>query len=359
MKKFGERLKKLRTENNITQEKLAEYLGVSFQAVSKWENSVCFPDISFLPAISNFFGVSSDYLLGIEQIKNEDKISSILKKNEEYRHTGEINKAISLLEEALKSFPNDHRLLAELIENKVMTWNDDVSLLDDIEAKANLILRDCSIDKIRHKTIVNLAFAYSFGGKKEKVKEISELLPDVAYSKKQLLSLAVPAKERAKYKADCILSEAESILCDILCISKHNIFWGDPKIAVDVAKRALKLIEALGEEGYLLYMQASAYEDMTLAYAKLENREEMYKAMEKTIDVYERLEGELKKDGVPYNSPLLQGLTFSKRSLVWNDGRNSFERYYEYVINSNTLKKYSEEKPFKDIVLKIKSMCDK
>ena len=70
MKRFGERLKKLRRDKDITQDNLAEYLGISYQAVSKWENGAGFPDITLLPAIAGFFGVSADYLLGIEQEKH-------------------------------------------------------------------------------------------------------------------------------------------------------------------------------------------------------------------------------------------------------------------------------------------------
>lgn len=156
MKYFGERLKKLRYDNNVTQDTLAEYLGISYQAISKWENSLGFPDISLIPAISNFFGVSSDFLLGIELEKSEEKIENVLNEAREFTHTGEIEKSINLIEEALKSFPNEHRLLCDLIEYKVMTWKrEDLEWCQDIETKANLILRDCNIDKIRHKTIVN------------------------------------------------------------------------------------------------------------------------------------------------------------------------------------------------------------
>lgn len=141
-----------------------------------------------------------------------------------------------------------------------------------------------------------MAFAYSFCGKREKVLEIANLLPDTAYSKRELLSLSVPAKERAGYKSECILAHSESILCDVLCISKHHYLWGDPEIAIDVCNRALNIINALGDEGYLLYFKASAYEDLSMAYAKLKNKEKMFNAMETVIQIYEEIENEL-KDG--------------------------------------------------------------
>ena len=136
MKHFGERLRCLRKNHNITQDALAEYLGISYQAVSKWENGQGFPEITLIPAISSFFGVSSDFLLGIELEKSEDKIENALTEARKHTHTGEIEKSIAVIEDTLKTFPNDHRLLCDLIEYKVMRHQDNEQWLADIEAKA-------------------------------------------------------------------------------------------------------------------------------------------------------------------------------------------------------------------------------
>ena len=65
---LGDKLRDLRKEKNVSQEKLAQYLNVSFQAVSKWENSNTYPDISLLPDIARFFGITVDELLQAEKI---------------------------------------------------------------------------------------------------------------------------------------------------------------------------------------------------------------------------------------------------------------------------------------------------
>ncbi len=68
---FGERIKKLRHEADMTQEYLAELLSISPQAVSRWENGAAMPDISFLPPLANLFCVTTDYLLGMDTYQKD------------------------------------------------------------------------------------------------------------------------------------------------------------------------------------------------------------------------------------------------------------------------------------------------
>lgn len=71
-RKIGE----LRRASNMTQEQLAERLGVTFQAVSKWENGLSCPDIALLPLISGIFGISIDELFGREAPDNKFSLSA-------------------------------------------------------------------------------------------------------------------------------------------------------------------------------------------------------------------------------------------------------------------------------------------
>ena len=69
--KVGERIAELRARNNITQLELAEKLGVTDRAVSKWETGSGYPDIALLPQIADVFNVCIDYLLRGEPVKKQ------------------------------------------------------------------------------------------------------------------------------------------------------------------------------------------------------------------------------------------------------------------------------------------------
>ena len=68
---FGETIRCLRRNANLTQEKLAELLNISPQAVSRWETDAAMPDISLLPPLANLFGVSTDHLLGMDTYRKD------------------------------------------------------------------------------------------------------------------------------------------------------------------------------------------------------------------------------------------------------------------------------------------------
>jgi transcriptional regulator with XRE-family HTH domain len=67
------KLKELRTKRGLSQERVAEQLYVSRQAISKWENGEALPDMENLVAISKFYGVSIDYILGADEESGRDK----------------------------------------------------------------------------------------------------------------------------------------------------------------------------------------------------------------------------------------------------------------------------------------------
>ena len=103
---LGDKLKSLRKKKNISQEKLAQYLNVSFQAVSKWENGSTYPDIELLPEISRFFGITVDELLGAEQIDESALYEEYEKRACELYRNGDVASVLPIWQEAHHKMPN-------------------------------------------------------------------------------------------------------------------------------------------------------------------------------------------------------------------------------------------------------------
>lgn len=106
---LGESLKRLRHEKELTQEALAEILGVSFQSVSRWERGESYPDITLLPVISSFFGVTVDGLLGINEALNEEKIKGYLELYDAMK-LKDIQRVYNEYKKAAREFPSDFRI---------------------------------------------------------------------------------------------------------------------------------------------------------------------------------------------------------------------------------------------------------
>ncbi|MBR4054911.1 MAG: helix-turn-helix transcriptional regulator [Clostridia bacterium] len=111
-----DRLRTLRKEKNVTREELASHLGISSQSVGKWERGEGFPDITLLPAIALYFGVTVDALLDVDKVRVEEKITAYLAESLQYRNAGENEKNLALWERAYKEFPTDCRVMKELME---------------------------------------------------------------------------------------------------------------------------------------------------------------------------------------------------------------------------------------------------
>ena len=75
---LGKKIKELRIKNNITQERLAEEMNITAQAVCKWESGRTMPDISLLPKLSVFFGVTIDELFELTDNVHFERISNML-----------------------------------------------------------------------------------------------------------------------------------------------------------------------------------------------------------------------------------------------------------------------------------------
>lgn len=97
-------ISKLRKEHSMTQEQLAEALGVTFASVSKWERGVATPELNLIAEMADLFEVSVDALIGYE-FRNNDR-ESVITRLKQYVHDRENSDALPDIEKALQRYPN-------------------------------------------------------------------------------------------------------------------------------------------------------------------------------------------------------------------------------------------------------------
>ena len=112
---LGPTIRQLRRRDGRTQEALASALGVTSQAVSRWESGGSYPDMELIPSIANYFGVSIDELFGYSN-EREQKIAALASRIEAMRRQNNgtdvnISECIALARESLVEFPGNDRLM--------------------------------------------------------------------------------------------------------------------------------------------------------------------------------------------------------------------------------------------------------
>lgn len=126
---LGNKIKALRLRAGLTQEMLAEELGVSFQTISKWENSVCAPDISMLPKLSIYFGVTIDELFDLTTEQRLHRIEKMLDMEQELPHSTFVE-TVDFLQDLLESECDKAKVnsfLAQVYHHRIMSDCEKVS----------------------------------------------------------------------------------------------------------------------------------------------------------------------------------------------------------------------------------------
>ena len=111
---IGEKIRELRKRDGRKQEDLAVALGVTCQAVSRWEANGGYPDMNMIPAIANYFHVSIDSLFGYDNDR-ECRIREYTEKAQVMLGTGQdMTECIDLLRKGIEEFPGEQGLMKSL-----------------------------------------------------------------------------------------------------------------------------------------------------------------------------------------------------------------------------------------------------
>jgi len=291
-------LKRLRKQREITQEDLADFIGVSFQAVSKWERGDTYPDITIVPAIANFFDVTVDELIGMNEIKNAVKIEEIMQEAESmYRGGGKGNEAIELIREALKTYPNDYGLLAKLAD--FLSWN--YYLRDEETYKKNnaeavkiceRILKFCTDTEIRKGVQLTLCLNLYRSGEREKAVEHAKKLPHIHETRERWLPEFLRGREQLeetqKAIGDYVYGLYQQIWLNIL--NPGGEYGGGTHYTTEekikICQKMIdinKIIFESGEES-MAFMDIEYYFFIEHCNLKLGNTDEAIAALEKVAE---------------------------------------------------------------------------
>lgn len=197
--RIGENIRRLRRQRDLTQEEVAAHLGISFQSISKWEREDGYPDITMLPSLANYFGISVDELIGMDEISRSERYDEINNLWRENNAEGLHCENVALLRSALKSFPNDALLLVQLatsLEKLDGTKEEKAKYLRESIAVQEQILRYGKDPEIRNATLYNICFAYWKNGEHGKALEQAEKLPGLYKTRENALVYFLQGQRR-------------------------------------------------------------------------------------------------------------------------------------------------------------------
>ncbi len=192
---FGEKIKKLRVKNNWTQEQFAEMMGVSAQAVSRWETDSSMPDILMLAPIAYTFNVSCDYLLGVDLNSKERDIFRIRKEAWESIVEENPNKwinAYNMISEGLKLYPDSWMLKESLVHFLAILAmpkhnKNYLSAGQELNQLCENIIAKCPIRSYRYSAIYHLCGAATVTSNRERALELANSMPKHYQCQEELL----------------------------------------------------------------------------------------------------------------------------------------------------------------------------
>lgn len=275
--KLGERIRQLRKKESRTQEELAEALGVTNQAVSRWETNGAYPDMEMIPAIANYFGVSIDDLFGYHG-ERDRKVRELIARVDTYQldykgNTAEIDECITLLRAGLAEFPGNERILFKLAQvlsiagwrrhQEWVYYDDEGYHRHDYDrhrdnpywAEAITLYEKLISSSVDHETVAHATAAvvqlYRNLGETEKAVALANQLPELKYSRELVLAGAADGKKEAAYIGDALMKMAVAFTEQYVygLINNQDHFRSD--YAIGKIKSLIGLFHLICDDGNL------------------------------------------------------------------------------------------------------------
>ncbi len=296
---IGNTIKTLRRGADMTQEALAEHLCVSPQAVSRWERGDALPDIMQLAPLANLFGVTTDFLLGVDVEKKKEKIDAIAAEAWEKSRFGHKAESAAILRDGLKQYPGEFRLMDDLGDNLWYMSRDDAyteaerdAFRDECIELKEKILEGCTDDKIRGSAVQILTFIYPTVGKRERAEELARSMPHMVLSREFLLPNVLEGDEKKQ--------AGLHLTYDLIQHLVVRSGW-KKKIAL------LELFFEDGDYGFYDCMLGQAHRQLAKDAAKRGEADEAFAHLDAAADAALRFEAYMELDSFTHTSPALRG----------------------------------------------------
>ena len=335
--KIGEKIKQLRQRDGRKQEDLANALGVSPQAISRWEANGGYPDMELIPAIANYFNISIDELFGYSKDRG-DKLKAILSKADKaIGENGDLTECVEMLRAAIEEFPSEPKLYMNLgFALDLLGWkkygarsytrNDSDYAYEDTEYNSQNVYWQEALSAYekaltfditaedRDAMTQRLVLYYAKMGYTDRAKTLASKQNSIISCRETLMPKATEAEERDKYQGEAIISfltELKNVLCNSIC-TKISLFTKaeGTKLFVDLAH----LYESIFSGGRCgvahshlreLYLHAAVYE---ARFNK--NTDQAFEYFKKGFE-HKKLYDSIRCTGeYQYTSPLVAKVTF-------------------------------------------------
>lgn len=271
---LGERIRLLRQINGRTQDTLAAVLGVTAQAVSRWEKGICYPDMELIPSIANYFGVSIDELFGYENERTK-KVDALFDQITEMNRINNgidvnLDECIALARESLIEFPGNEKLTAALASvlynagsvrrGEFHTESADGFELYDVAQHRTYpewqeaiklyekLLTTLVSGELRHQAVLELSNLYKFTGEHEKALLLAESAPDILASKPFLRINAFDGKEAVSASGEALVGTA-MCMTDLIASIVRSDRSLPPREAERLLSNAVALYRLIFTEG--------------------------------------------------------------------------------------------------------------
>lgn len=174
---IGNKIRELRKQRGITQEQLATSIGISFQAVSKWENNIALPDISLAPMLASYFGITMDELFEFNLKEIEEDVERIADEAYKYRQS-DPEQSRKILESGLKKYPENDILLNNLLYVIDYSGNPDEAI-----GIASKLIEKATDHGIIYDALRFMAYSYKAKGDLQSAKMAVEQIPEMYFTR--------------------------------------------------------------------------------------------------------------------------------------------------------------------------------